>query len=191
MKKLLVMVTLACCAFAGFAYADLEDAAYSHVYVNVVPNISISPLAASVPLGNIQTGSFGTGITFRIDANTEQVKFMAGASKLYKGDCATCTIVEPIDIDDEGIVMVAEQANPIAGHSSLAIYGGSYIDIQGGFFGRQTEWVTFESAQNNHFSQNLTLTPTWVQPDPEKPIGEYSGFVALWAMVVPVQEIGS
>ena len=187
MKKSLILVALACLAFAGLAYADLNDYASSHVYVNVVPNISISPAAATVALGTIQTGSFGSGITFRIDANTEQVKFQAGVSRLYKGDCPTCVLVAPIDIAAGGVGIVAEAAMPTGGHSSTAVFDGDYLDIQDGFMGRKTEWVTFESAQNNHFSQSITLTPTWVQPDAEKPIGEYSGVVALWAMVVPVQ----
>ena len=192
MKKLLVMVALACLTVSGLAYADLSDYASSHVYVNVVPNISISPAAATVGLGTIQTGPFGTGISFRVDANTEQVKFMAGVSRLYKGDCPTCQLVAPIEICERGgVEMVIEQGMPIGGHSSKAVYDGSFLDIQGGFIGRQTEWVTFESAQNNHFSQSITVTPAWVQTDDEKPVGEYSGVVALWAMVVPVQTIGS
>jgi len=189
MRKTLVIAAMACVALAvvGPAQADREDCAISHVFVNVVPNISISPKASSVDMGTIQTGDFGSGVSFRIDANTEQVKFMAGVSKLFKGNVPTDYTVDPIDIKDCGVTMIAESAMPIGGHSSTAVYTSEgYQDIGGtGFPGRKTEWVTFESSQNNHFSQEFTLIPTWDQDDPEKPVGEYSGVVALWAMVVP------
>lgn len=189
MRKTLVIAAMACVALAvcGPAQADREDYAVAHVYVNVVPNISISPTSSSVDLGTIQTGSFGSGVQFRIDANTEQVKFQAGVSKLFKGNIPQNYTVDPIDIKDCGVIMIAESAMPIGGHSSTAVYTSEgYSEIGStGFPGRKTEWVTFESSQNNHFSQYFTLIPTWEQDDPEKPVGEYSGVVALWAMVVP------
>jgi hypothetical protein len=189
MKKFLMLAVVVCMSLTlcGLAYADLNGATYTHVFVNVVPNIAVSPMLSNVDLGTVQTGAFGSGVTFRIDANTEKVKFMAGVSQLYKGDVTTNPIVEPIAVGGGGVVMTAEQANPINGHSSTAAFVGDPTDILGtGYIGNVTEWVTFESAQNNHFSQSITLTPTWVQANPEKPIGEYSGVVALWAMVVPV-----
>jgi len=189
MRKVLAIAAMACVALAvcGPAQADREDCAVAHVFVNVVPNISISPTSSSVDLGTIQTGSFGSGVQIRIDANTEQVKFMAGVSKLYKGNVPTNYTVDPIGLKDCGVTMIAESAMPIGGHSSTAVYTTEgYTDIAGtGFPGRKTEWVTFESSQNNHFSQYFTLIPTWDQDDDEKPVGEYSGVVALWAMVVP------
>jgi hypothetical protein len=188
MRRTLFAATfvVAALALAGLAWADPSDVASTHVFVNVVPNISISPSAATVDLGTIQTGAFGTGITFRVDANTEAVRFMAGVSRLYKGNDPAGTEVTPIDVSGGGVTMTAESANPIGGRSNIAMFMGDLTDILGtGFMGRQTEWVTFESSQNGHFSQSITLTPTWSQPDPEKPLGEYSGVVALWAMVVP------
>jgi hypothetical protein len=187
MKKLLVMVALGCLVFAGLASADLSATTYSHVFVNVVPNITLAPALASVDLGTIQVGHVGSGIVFRVDANTEKVKLSAGASKLYKGDCPICADVAPILLDGAGIKIVPDYANPLGGASTVAGYIGGEVDIKDGFMGQQTDWITFESAQNNHFSQNVTVTPGWVQTDAEKPIGEYSGVVALYAMVVPIQ----
>lgn len=189
MKKLAFVAVLACLAISvsALAYCDESDYASSHVYVNVVPNISVAPLASVINLGSVQTGGFGTAISFRIDANTEQVKFSAGATKLYKGDITTNPSVEPIALSEGGIVINAESAMPIGGHSTTAIYQGSEVNLlETGYWGRTTEWVTYESSQNNHFSQNVTITPSWVQTDNEKPIGEYSGVVALWAMIVNI-----
>jgi hypothetical protein len=47
-----------------------------------------------------------------------------------------------------------------------------------------TESIIFESAQNNHFSQQVDLVVWWIQDDPEKPMGEYSGCVGMTAWVV-------
>ena len=189
MKKLLVvaMAALVCLAFAGLAYADLEGSSVAHVFVDVVPNVTIAPMASSIDLGDIQTGGISTGIVFRIDANTEKVKLAAGASQLYKGDCLTCTEVAPIPISGGGILIEPEMANPVGGASPMASYIEGVVDINAGFKGQKTNFVEFESGQNNHFSQNVTIHPSWAQTDAEKPIGEYSGYVAIYAMVVPVQ----
>ena len=42
-----------------------------------------------------------------------------------------------------------------------------------------TESLRFESSQNNHFSQDVFVTVTWIQIDPEQPTGEYSGRVRI------------
>ena len=70
----------------------------------------------------------------------------------------------------------------MGGHSHRAAYDQPVIID--GFPGMQTETLSFESAQNNHFSQQVDLVVTWTQDDPEKPMGEYSGKVKMWAHVV-------
>lgn len=184
-KFVLVLLAVLMLGTLGVAYADPDDNAASHVYVNVDPNIAVAPQLISVALGSVQTGPFSGGITFRVDANTQKVKFMAGVSPLYKGDDPTDPTVPPIVVAREpGVGMVADDGNPTGGHAPSAVYLTGGGQVIGGFPSLVTEWVTFESSQNNHFSQNFVLTPTWVQTDPEKPMGEYSGVVALWAMIV-------
>jgi hypothetical protein len=185
MKVKLILAVL-CLALAplGIASADPADDATAHVYVDVDPNIAVAPAAVSVDLGGVQVGPFGGDIRFRVDANTQQCKFYAVVSHLYKGDDCTNTTVPPIFVSvPEGVIMDAENANPTGGHPDVAVYIGPLK--QGTCFdGYRTEEVTFESSQNNHFSQYFSLRPTWLQDDPEKPMGEYSGFVSLWASVV-------
>ena len=186
-KIILLAFAVLALATAPVAFADPMQQAASHVYVNVDPNIAVNPLLVSIGLGSVQTGPFTGAVTFRVDANTEGVKFMAGTSALYKGDNPRDTTVTPIRISmTPGVGMFAQMGNPTGGHSHVAAYLGSsgvnsYID---GFPMTQTEWVTFESSQSGHFSQSFTLIPTWDQTDPEKPQGEYSGVVSLWAMIV-------
>jgi len=184
MKTLFVLTAIAGMALAApLAVADPDDNASSHVYVVVDPNIAVQPDIVSVNLGSVQTGTFDGDVRFRIDANTQTIRLYTGVSNLYKGNDPTNADVAPILVSlPEGVYMDAENANPTGGHSPVAAYvGPTTIET---FPGHYTEWVSFESSQNNHFSQYMTLTPTWTQTDPEKPMGEYSGVVALWAMIV-------
>jgi hypothetical protein len=175
---------------AGLAYADLEDNATCHVYVDVNANIGVMPIDPHFDLGGIQTGIFSGIIPFRVDANTEQVMLSAAATHLYKGDDPDSLWVDPIELymgfdefeNPAGIDIIPEHGSPIGDHSVRCAYTQGYaLD---GFIGMQTESVIFESAQNNHFSQTVDLVVTWDQVDPEKPMGEYSGFVALFAWIV-------
>jgi hypothetical protein len=191
MKRTLAVLAVASLvmAWAGFAYGDMENSATCHVFVNVDPNIGVMPLMGFFDLGSVQTGTFTGIIPFRIDANTEQVRFMAAASYLFKGNDPLGTEVPPIllcmDPDDfgpAGIEIYAANGNPIGGADHRAAY--SQQTTINDFPGWSTEFITFESSQDNHFSQQVDLWVTWVQDDPEKPMGEYSGAVAMYAYVV-------
>jgi hypothetical protein len=90
-----------------------------------------------------------------------------------------------MEADDDGpagIEIVPASANPVGGGAHRAIY--TQATEVCGFPGMLTDSIVFESAQNNHFSQQVDLHVTWDQDDPEKPMGEYSGCVALFAWIV-------
>jgi hypothetical protein len=190
--RTLTVVALLVLAMASVAYADLENAASCHVYVNVDPNIGIMPVAPYFDLGSVQTGLFTGIIPFQVDANTEQVRLAAAASHLYKGNVYVPGIpleVQPVmlnmtSVDDllPGITITAHAGSPIGGASNHALYT-QQTQVEG-YPGWMTGSIVFESAQNNHFSQLVDLGVTWDQSDPEKPMGEYSGAVALYAWVV-------
>jgi hypothetical protein len=191
MKRTLIVLAVAglLMAWAGFAYADPEDAATCHVFVDVDPNIGVMPVAPYFDLGSVQTGPFTGIIPFRIDANTQQVRIQAAASYLFKGNDPLGTEVPPIllcmepdDFGPPGIDIFAANANPVGGGGHRAVYS-QQSDVDG-FPGWSTDSITFESSQNNHFSQQVDLHVTWVQDDPEKPMGEYSGAVAMFAWIV-------
>jgi hypothetical protein len=171
---------------AGVAFADESNDAICHVYVDVDANIGVMPVFSSVDLGSIQTGTFIGMIPFRVDANTQKVRMSAAASYLYKGDDPDTVWVPPIllflDELEPGVDIVPHNGNPVAGGDYRAMYLGD-VDV-GGFPGKNTEEIVFESAQNNHFSQQVDLFVTWIQDDPEKPMGEYSGNVQLFCWVV-------
>ena len=185
-KLVLILLCLAVASFGAFgvASADRNSSAQSQVYVNVDPNIAIQAGVASVNLGTVQTGLKQGSIDFRIDANTQKISLYVVVSNLYKGDDCTNTTVAPILVAvPPGVIVDPANANPVGGHSRTLAYTGTSTQATC-FASRVTETVTFESSQNNHFSQNVTVRPSWNQDDPEKPVGEYSGFVSLYALVV-------
>ena len=169
------------------AQADESAHGMTHVYVRVQPTITVDNGTSSVDLGTVQIGIFCASIRWRIDANTEAVEFCVAASDLYKGDDPNSS-VPPLPLYVEGGVEIsAEAGNPIAGGSRIVDFTAmSSLDTpQGVFPTYQTDYVTFESSQFGVFSQYVDTYLCWYQPDPEQVQGEYSGWVALWAYVVP------
>ena len=193
---LALALTLAAGLAASPALADSEGHGEQHVYVIVDSNITIGGLAdeawsnenqttiTSVDLGRVQTGLFCGWIRWRVDANTEAVRFCLAASDLWKGDDPVGATVPPIPLyTEDGAEFDIEFGNPIFGQDGVVAYNGQ--TTIGDFPALMTEYVTFESSQNGHFSQYVTTHVCWYQDDPEKPTGQYSGAVALWGFVVP------
>lgn len=168
---------------AGIAFADVDDSAQMEVFVEVSANMSVQPGAPFIDLGSIQMGEIYGYIPFIVDANTQTVKFYGAVSQLFKGYDPTNPEVLPIDIlVDAGVDFSAPNANPTGGFDNHVEYiGDTTIN---GFPGKFTEWIEFESSQNNRFSQTVSMDMTWIQDDPEKPMGEYGGYVEFFAMIV-------
>jgi hypothetical protein len=173
--------------FAVPVQADESAHALTHVYVQVQPTISVNNGTSSVDLGTVQLGVFCATIRWRIDANTEAVQFCVAASDLYKGDDPNSS-VPPLPLYLEGgVEFDAEAGNPVGGASPIVDFTAmsSIQTPQGIFPSYQTDYLTIESSQFGVFSQYVDTYLCWYQPDPEQPRGEYSGWVALWAFVVP------
>jgi hypothetical protein len=183
MKGILLLAIGAIALAVGVAQADPEDHAYAHVFIEVDPNMAVQPLDPAVDMGSIQTGYFTGWIPFRIDSNTQTIKVCAEASYLYKGNDPTNNEVDPIPLAEEPIEIECDNANPTGGYDPYLEWDGTQGDCDG-FPSWKTDLLEMESSQNNQFSQECTLHVVWDQDDPEKPMGEYSGCVALWAMIV-------
>ena len=201
-KGIFVSLSLAAILAAGLvaspALADTEGHGEQHVYVIVDSNITIGGLVsdpygnsesngnniAMVDLGRVQTGLICGAIRWRVDANTEAVRFCLAASDLWKGDDPIGATVPPIPVYTEnGVEFDIEYGNPVFGQDGTVLFNGQ--TTIGDFPAMSTEYVTFESSQNGHFSQYVITRLCWYQDDPEKPTGQYSGVVALWGFVVP------
>jgi hypothetical protein len=171
-------------AYGGDGSTTPNDEASCHVFVEVDANIAVAVLVPHLNLGSIQTGEFSGTIPFRVDANTEQVRISGEVTKLYKGDIPDTVIVPPINIlPFSTLQIIPHMGNPTGGEDNHAKY--NRLAVIDGFYGFGTESIVFESAQNNHFSQQVDLVASWLQDDPEKPMGEYSGKVKMFAEVVP------
>jgi hypothetical protein len=166
---------------------DLEGSASAHVYVRVNPNVAVVAETPVVDAGTIQTGEFRATVVFRVDANLQSLYLYAAASPLYKGDDPGNDDVDPIPLNlSAGIEIDPANANPMGGDSQVADYTSDVVEVDG-FPATTTEMLCFESSQNNHFSQPVSVTVCWNQIDNEQPTGEYSGKVKLWAVLMPDQ----
>lgn len=184
-KKLTLLGTSALLSGAA-AHADLEAMAFSEVAVIVDPNISIASLQQFVTASSsVQTGVFSITVPFRVDANQQFVDLSCASSELFKANDPTGTEVAPIPLT--GLCVIdAENANPVAFQSNQVLLTNEGPPIptpRGTFSTSQSDFLTFESSQSGHFSQNVSITVFWNQNDPEKPVGEYSGAVKLLGMV--------
>lgn len=179
--KVLAILTALVLA-SGVALADVASQAVAHLYVDVVANVAVGVQTAVVDLGDVQSGVFGGQVIFRVDANQQTLDLQCAVTNLYKGDSATADAKIPI-ATALGVLVQPENGNQIkAGTNVLAYKGATTIN---GLAGLETEVGTFESGQSGHFSQNVYVTFAWDQIDPELPMGEYSGWCALRAMVLP------
>lgn len=182
MRAKVLAILTALVLTSGVALADLADEATAHVYVDVVANVAVGVETAVVDLGSVQTGIFAGEVIFRVDANQETLDLQAAVTNLYKGDSLDAESVIPVAAG-LGALVEPENGNEIeAGDNILAYTGAAEIN---GFPALLTEIGTFESGQNGHFSQNVFVTFAWNQADPELPMGEYSGFCMLRAMILP------
>lgn len=187
--KRAALILMAVLAMGSFAFAQtspvLSGEAIAHVRVDVVPNIAVGVITSDVDAGQIAFGEFPAEIIFRIDANVESVKLQVIATDLFKGDVPTSEFKIPVKNTTSGDGAVVQPAfgNPMDGHSSTLAWLNS--TTLNGMTGWESEMVPFESGQRGHFSQEVAVTVTYDQIDPELPTGEYSGFVKLVAEIEP------
>ena len=194
MKKSLLVILMALVLTSGVAFADPQGEATGHVYIKVLPNIAVGVVTANVDLGGvlsgggIQTGKFAGEVTFRIDANKQDVKIAVGATNLYKGDSMTqpdgsASPVIPLDVP-LGVEITPANGHKTASADNKVPYNGSGININA-LDGRGTDLTWFTSSQVGHFSQNVVVKIGWDQSGGnEFPEGDYSGWVKLTATVM-------
>ncbi len=183
MKKILVVfMSLMLClfAFAPVAFSDTEDDATAGVNVTVDPNITVGDNPADVNM-SVQTGDVSGAFVFRVDANMQYVDIQVGASHLCKADDPNNTEVAPILVNEVPGVPV----DPAMGQGAVLTFNSAPDYEINGFPAVKTLTGTFESSQNGHFSQPVDVIVTWNQDDPEKPQGDYSGFVQFYCMMIP------
>lgn len=181
MKKILVLcMSLMFCFFvvAPGAFADTEGEATAGATVEVIPNITIAQDPTGFDMGAIQTGLFTGAFLFRVDANLQYVDIGVSASDLFKGG-ETGGEVLPIPVANGAGVGVDPE------FSTAQTLSYECNTVVSGLDGSQFAMSTFESTQSGHFSADIDVVVTWNQDDPEKPQGDYSGYVKLFACIIP------
>ena len=190
-------VTLFCALLAAGmlmpsgADAETSGSAEATVYTVVNPNIAvgvITPVVAAgtdLTPGSIQKGEFFASISFRVDANMQEVSMYVEASALYKGDSPTTGEVRPMPIlVDKGVEISPTDANPPGGASNIALFLGPGTPI-GDYPTLVTEMIEFSSGQDSRFSQDVIIVLWWLQDWDERPTGPYSGKVKLTCLLIP------
>lgn len=175
-------LTLAAGLYGAAANADTDGSASSHVFVDVTANIAIAPPLGDVDLGD-QMKDFSGRATFRVDANSQDIHLTCGASSLFKGNDPNGTEVAPLPVNlSAGCAVNPANANRMAGLDNVLAFTADQETIDG-FPVMKSEQGHFESSQNGHFSQDVTIQVDWDIPL-EQPQGEYSGIVALWGAIL-------
>ena len=179
MKRTIPLLLFAVLFMASTVSGDTSGDAIAKVIVTVNPNVTVGVNTAIVDAGTIQTGEFSATIDFRVDANQQQICMQVEATPLYKGDDPLENTVDAIPLAiDVPVIIAPTDASPMGGAENELLLANSGSGI-GDFPSFLTDPLCFESSQNNHFSQDVFVTVTWDQVDPEQPTGEYSGRVRL------------
>ena len=181
MKKVLFIgITLMMCLFfvSPAVFADMEGDAIATATVEIIPNITIDQSPTGADMQEIQFGLFSGDFVFRIDSNLQYVTIGVSASDLYKGG-QTGGEVLPIPVaDSEGVLV-----NPEFSNAALLVYNTD--EEVNGLLGSTFTPREFESTQSGHFSADVDVRVTWDQDDAEKAQGDYSGYVKLFALIIP------
>jgi hypothetical protein len=189
MKRLLTLILglmVVGMAFAP-AYADTVSSGTAKLLVNVDPIIAITPQVP--PTITIQSGKFVVPVVFTVGANTQQVNFSAEGTDLWKADDPTGTEVKPIPFDTtKACTLVLTNGHALDGADNTLPLPFTAGELINGFPSYLSGSKIFQSSQNSHFSQDVTLTCGWNQADPEKPKGQYSGFLRLLGIIIPNHE---
>ena len=182
MKKLtMVILSLMICLFfsAGAALADTNGEAVASATVYVDPNITLGQAPAAVDMATVQTGVFDGTFTFRVDANMQYVHMQVEVTKLYKGTEPTSDNRIPVAVDVPVVV------DPDCATGESLDLSESYAGTIGGLESTISASSEFESGQSGHFSCDVPVVCSWNQDDPERPTGDYGGFVKLIAWITP------
>jgi hypothetical protein len=186
MKQFMIvaMAIIAVAMFATPILADTGASATVNVKMNVNPNVGVSAINANVDAGTVQTGDRSALCAFRVDANSQEVYFQVNASNLYKADDVNSLNIIPLDLG-KGATVQPVNGNALNFHGNLLSFTGTPGPVVSGFPTFSTEVVQFQSSQTGVFSQEVDVTVTWLQANPEQVAGEYSGVVQLVATLFP------
>ena len=166
---------------AATAGGDTFASATARVTVIVSPSMAVSAVE-KVTVHCVQAGPVEATVTFLIEANLHRARLYVEASDLYKGSDPSNSEVAPIPLDTTAAARIEPaSAAPADGGANRAGWVGAGEPI-GTFETHLSETLEFVSAQDGRFSQEVDVTLTWNQDDPDRPLGTYGGMVRLTAL---------
>jgi hypothetical protein len=185
MTKSVLAILVALVLVSGVALADRTSSATAPVSVDVVANIGIAYTGATVVMSPVQTGAVEGAVIFAVEANVQEIDLQVAVSNLYKDNAPASVSQIPVDITKKvGVRPVIGQELPVGEDNALPLLPSS-VAVGPFPIGFQTVQGHFGSGTAGHFSQSVTVTPSWTQTDPELPVGTYGGIVILTGVINP------
>jgi hypothetical protein len=152
----------------------------------VVANIGIDYTGATVMMDPVQTGAVSGAVVFSIEANVQELDLQVAVSNLYKDNAPGSVSQIPVDTSKKvGVKPAIGQELPVGQDNALELIPTS-VPVGPFPIGFQTVTGHFGSGTAGHFSQSVTVTPSWKQSDKELPVGTYGGIVILTGVINPV-----
>lgn len=203
-KLMTFFVIVGTLVIVGSAGAQSSESVQS-VEFSVSPNISVSNSNTAPVLTTPAAGTYQGVLTFDVHGNQQYVNLQVQATALYKGNTSTSLNIIPLSPTVTGADVVAELGAPIDTLPTMMPWtdpmvtsivpnlqgvGVTQIDSGGtsslnGMAACTTGTQTYESGQNNSFSQEVYVTCVWQNDNFELPVGQYGGYVKLTAMILP------
>ena len=184
MMKSLLTISLVLVLCSGVALADKTSSATANVSVDVVANIGIAYTGATVVMSPVQTGAVSAAVIFSVEANVQEIELQVAVSNLYKDNAPLSISQISVDTSKKvGVVPAIGQELPVGEDNALPLVPTS---VAVGVFpvGYQTVQGHFGSGTAGHFSQSVAVTPSWIQTNPELPVGTYGGIVILTGVIL-------
>jgi hypothetical protein len=182
--KSMLTILVALVLMSGVALADKNSSATANVSVDVVANIGLAYTGDPVVMKPVQTGGVSGTILFSVEANVQVIQLEVAVSNLYKDNAPKS--VSQIKVDTKktvGVVPAIGQELPVGSDNALELLPTA-VAVGPFPIGFQTVQGTFGSGTAGHFSQTVAVTPTWIQDDPELPVGTYGGVVILTGVIL-------
>lgn len=174
---------------AVFSPIRFSFAAEQIVQATVEPYVAVAAYERVSNIGSFEVGSRNlTGnFTFFVESNTTNISLQVLVTPLHKDTNPSNTSLKPISVNtDRGVDISPQSAIPIHKHDLNARYI-SITDVnkpEGMYTGHRTEQVDLKSTQaDSVFSQDITLSATWIHTERSKPAGVYGGYFVLYVLV--------
>lgn len=200
MRKTISILIAGAFLVPSLAMADMYGEVAKRVAVKISPSIVVGGTGEVVDTTGYQANQeISLDVDFRIDANSQHVTIGGAATNLFKADQGDINNPSAyvIPLAGSGIGVTASlEFDPNAngnvgakdpdGDNELTFDGGSVPELAPDnktweFF--TTELEEWESGHNNRFSHTLTFNVNYLFTDSELPVGNYSGWVKLYAWI--------